>query len=73
MFPSNGSMNRRPLPWPGSLRVRFPRLKYYEALRRPASLSPRFVSFAWQYHPVRLEFRSPRPRRETGGQELVIR
>jgi hypothetical protein len=37
-----------------------PLRRYYGVLRRPASLSPRFVAFAWRYPALRLSFRSRR-------------
>ena len=43
-------MTRRPLPSTGSLGPVPPLHRYYEALRLPAALPPRFVSFAWRYH-----------------------
>src|SRR5262249_31077856 len=36
--------------------------RYYGAVRLPASLSPRFVAFAWRYQTVRRRFRSRRSR-----------
>jgi hypothetical protein len=47
--------------------------RYYGVLRRPASLSPRFVAFAWRYHALRLSFRSHRPRTPTAGRGFTIR
>ena len=36
--------------------------RYYEDVRLPVSLSPRFVAFAWRYQAARLSFRSRRSR-----------
>src|SRR5207244_3595047 len=43
---------------------------YYEVLRRPASLSPRLVAFAWRYLPVRLSSSLPHGPTPAGGLEL---
>jgi hypothetical protein len=50
-----------------------PLRRYYGVLRRPASLSPRFVAFAWRYPALRLSFCSHRSRALTAGRGLVIR
>src|SRR5258708_24082672 len=74
MFPSNDSMTWHSLPSLGSLRVKVPRVRqYYEVLRPPASLSPRFVAFAWRYHALCPSLRSLRPGHGTAGLGLVIR
>jgi hypothetical protein len=60
-------MTRRPLPSPGSRRSLFP--CFVGTMRRSdalPSLSPRFVSFAWRYHPVRLCSFLPQARRRLG-------
>jgi hypothetical protein len=44
---------------------------YYGVLRRPASLAPRSVAFAWRYQALRPSFRSLRPRRPAAGQGFV--
>ena len=41
--------------------------RYYEDVRLPASLSPRFVAFAWRYQALRLSFRSQRSRTPNRG------
>jgi hypothetical protein len=55
LFPFNGSTMRYLLSSPGSLRDWFPwfpgSMKYSDSL---PPLAPRFVSFAWRYHSVRL-------------------
>jgi hypothetical protein len=44
LSPTGSSVARRPLPSAGSPTHRFPRrLRYYEALRLPATFSPRFL------------------------------
>ena len=61
MFPSNGSMLRRPLSSPGFPWSEFP--WFAGTMRRsdfPTPLTPRFVSFAWRYHGSRASFRSRR-------------
>jgi hypothetical protein len=55
MFPSNGSAARRFLPSAGFPRVGFP--DFVGTMKRSdslASLSRRFVAFAWRYRDVRL-------------------
>jgi hypothetical protein len=47
--------------------------RYYEVLRPPVSLSPRFVAFAWRYHALCPSLCSLWPRHETTGLGLVIR
>ena len=73
-MPAVGSATRRPLPSVGSPQAGFPYpQQYYGALRRPATVPPRFVAFAWRYHPVRLcsSLRAgPTP---AWGQELWVR
>jgi len=53
---------------PGVPAVQVPPLpRYYGKVRLPASLSPRFVSFAWRYQALRLSFRSRRSRAPNRG------
>ena len=60
------------LPWVPAVQV--PQLpRYYEDVRLPPSLSPRFVAFAWRYPGVRLSFAPSDPRRQIAGQGLVSR
>ena len=73
MFPSNGSLNRRPLPSAGSIGPVPPPRRYYEALRLPAArfAALRFLRLA--IPPVR-PVCSQRPGRTTvGSGELVFR
>ena len=55
------SLHRVPAVWVPLLQ------RYYEDARLPASLSPRFVSFAWRYQAARLSFRSLRSRTHNRG------
>ena len=58
---------------PGVQAVPVPLLqRYYGVLRRPASLSPRFVAFAWRYPALRLSFRSQRSRAPNRGPEVRL-
>ena len=57
IFPSSGSVTRHPLSLHGVPRGRFPRFTgTFEVLRRPGSLPPRFVSFAWRYREATARF-----------------
>ena len=47
--------------------------RYYGDVRLPASLTPRFVAFAWHYQASRWWFRSHRSETPTEGQGFVIR
>ncbi len=66
-FPTHESMTNPSLPSTGSPQVRFPgftgTMKECDSL---PSVSPRFVSFAWRYHPVRLCSSLPQVRRRLG-------
>src|SRR5258708_31025683 len=59
VFPSNGSMLRHLLPFPGFPWSEFP--GFTGTMRRsdfPTPITPHFVSFAWRYHGSRASFRS---------------
>ena len=65
-------MRRHPLPSTGSLGLVPPLQRYYEVLRLPPPISPRFVSFAWRYHRCIRVFVPPGPGRGAVGHlELV--
>ena len=52
-FPASGPIQDPSLPSAGSLRQRFPDfIGTMKRLRRPSSIPPRFVSFAWPYLPA---------------------
>jgi hypothetical protein len=72
-FPFNGSTLRYLLSSPGSLWDRFPwfhgSMKYSDSL---PPVSPRFVSFAWRYHAVRLCSSLPQARRRLGARSFPI-
>ena len=53
--PTNDSRTSTPLPIHRVPAVQVPLLpRYYEGVRLPAPFPPRFVAFAWRYHPERL-------------------
>ena len=59
MFPSNGSVTRRPPSLHGVPRVGSPASSVLrERSDFPPPVPPRFVAFAWRYHRVRPSFRS---------------
>ncbi len=66
-FPTHESMTNPSLPSTGSPQVRFPGFTgTMKECDSPPSVSPRFVSFAWRYHPVRLCSSLPQVRRRLG-------
>jgi hypothetical protein len=73
MFPSNGSLKRRPLPSAGSIGPVPPPRRYYEALRLPAARFAAFRCLHLAIPPVR-PVCSQRPGRTTvGSGELLFR
>jgi hypothetical protein len=73
MFPSNGSLKRRPLPSAGSYGLVPPPRRYYEALRPPASRFAALRCLRLAIPPLR-PVCSQRPGRTTvGSGELVFR
>jgi hypothetical protein len=65
-------LHAAPFPPPGPP-GRVPRLRwYYDAVRLPGSLAPRFVAFAWRYLVVCLSLRSRRSSHQTAGLGFII-
>jgi hypothetical protein len=72
-FPDRGSTTLCPFPPRGPRGTSSPASAVLRGAATACLPGAALGCLAWRYHRVRLSFRSPRPRRQTGGLELVVR